>query len=124
MVSGDELLAFHQLVRRVTVSDAVARYAVALTRATRPAEQGAIDEVKRYVAFGASVRAPQQLILAGKARALMHGRYHVGFEDVRALARPVLRHRVILNFHAQTEKVTADRIIDRLLATVKVPDKA
>jgi MoxR-like ATPase len=124
VVTGEDLLAFNQLVRRVTVSDAVARYAVAITRASRPQEANATDEVKRYVAFGASVRAPQQLILAGKARALMHGRYHVGFEDVRALARPVLRHRIILNFHAQTEKVTADRIIDRLLATVKVPDKA
>jgi MoxR-like ATPase len=124
VVSGAELIAFHQLVRRVTVSDAVARYAVALTRASRPTEAGSIDEVKRYVAFGASVRAPQQLILAGKARALMQGRYHVGFEDVRALARPVLRHRIILNFHAQTEKVNADRIIDRLLATVRVPDRA
>src|SRR5215208_415913 len=94
VITGDELLAFQQLVRRVTVSDAVARYAVNLTRASRPAEQIASDEVKRYVAFGASVRAPQQLVLAGKARALMHGRYHVSFEDVRALARPVLRHRI------------------------------
>ena len=105
----------------MTVSDAVARYAVNLTRASRPTEQTASDEVKRYVAFGASVRAPQQLILAGKARALMHGRYHVGFEDVKALARPVLRHRVIMNFHAQSERVTTDNIIDRLLKSVPVP---
>jgi MoxR-like ATPase len=122
VVTADELLAFHALVRRVTVSDAVARYAVNLTRASRPAESIAPEEVKRYVAFGASVRAPQQLILAGKARALMHGRYHVGFEDVRALARPVLRHRIIMNFHAQSEKVTTDRIVDRLLAAVAVPN--
>src|SRR5205085_299675 len=120
-VSAAELLAFHQLVRRVTVSDAVARYAVALARASRPQAPNAPEEVKRYVAFGASVRAPQQLILAGKARALMHGRYHVGFEDVRALARPALRHRVIMNFHAQSERVTTDNIIDRLLKVVPVP---
>jgi MoxR-like ATPase len=121
VVTAAELLAFHALVRRVTVSDAVARYAVNLTRASRPGEAIAPEEVKKYVAFGASVRAPQQLILAGKARALMHGRYHVGFEDVRALARPVLRHRIIMNFHAQSEKVTTDRIVDRLLAAVPVP---
>jgi MoxR-like ATPase len=121
VVTGAELIAFHGLVRRVTVSDAVARYAVALARASRPPESAAPDEVKRYVAFGASVRAPQQLILAGKARALMHGRYHVGFEDVRALARPVLRHRIIMNFHAQSERVTTDNIIDRLLKVVPVP---
>ena len=79
------------------------------------------DEVKRFVSFGASVRAPQQLILACKARALMHGRYHVGFDDVRALVRPVLRHRVILNFHAQSERVTVDQLVERLLAAVPVP---
>jgi MoxR-like ATPase len=121
IITGEELRGFQQLVRRVTVSDAVARYAVNLTRASRPSEASAPDEVKRYVAFGASVRAPQQLILAGKARALMHGRYHVGFEDVRALARPVLRHRIIMNFHAQSERVTTDNIIERLLKTVPVP---
>jgi MoxR-like ATPase len=121
VVSGDDLLAFHGLVRRVTVSDAVARYAVLLARASRPAERSAPEDVRRYVAFGASVRAPQQLILAGKARALMHGRYHVGFEDVRALARPVLRHRIIMNFHAQSERVTADQIVERLLKSVPVP---
>ncbi|MBV9880133.1 MAG: MoxR family ATPase [Gemmatirosa sp.] len=114
-VTAEELLAFHQLVRRVTVSDPVARYAVALTRASRPQTPGAPEEVKRYVAFGASVRAPQQLVLAAKARALMHGRYHVGFEDVRALARPALRHRIILNFHAQSERVGVDRVVDALL---------
>jgi MoxR-like ATPase len=103
------------------VSDAVARYAVSLARASRPNEAGVPDEVKRYVAFGASVRAPQQLVLAGKARALMYGRYHVGFEDIRTLARPTLRHRIIMNFHAQSERVTTDQIIDRLLKTVPVP---
>ena len=121
VMTGDELLQYQQLVRRVTVSDAVARYAVNVTRASRPTEASAPDEVKRYVAFGASVRAPQQVVLAGKARALLHGRYHVGFEDIRALSRPVLRHRIIMNFHAQSERVTTDHIIDRLLKAVPVP---
>jgi MoxR-like ATPase len=120
-VTGADLIAFQQLVRRVPVSDAVARYAVNLARASRPSSPNAPDFVKSYVAFGASVRAPQQLILAGKARALMQGRYNVSFEDVRALARPVLRHRVLTNFHAQSERVTPDQIIERLLTAVPMP---
>jgi MoxR-like ATPase len=73
------------------------------------------------VQYGASVRAAQYLILGGKARALMNGRYHVGFEDIRALAQPVLRHRIILNFNAQSEKVTTDQIIGELIRTVPTP---
>jgi MoxR-like ATPase len=99
----------------------VARYAVALARASRPTASTAPAMVKEYVAYGASVRAPQQLVLAGKARALMQGRYHVSFDDVRALARPVFRHRVLPNFHAQAERVTADQIVDHLLTAVPVP---
>jgi MoxR-like ATPase len=120
-ITGAELRAFQQLVRRVPVSDAVARYAVNLARASRPSSPSAPDYVKQYVAYGASVRAPQQLILAGKARALMQGRYHVSFDDVRALAHPVLRHRVLTNFHAQSERVKSDEIISRLLKTVTPP---
>jgi MoxR-like ATPase len=120
-VTGADLLAFQQLVRRVPVSDAVARYAVGLARASRPSSSTAPDFVKQYVSYGASVRAPQQLILAGKARALMAGRYHVSFEDVRALAHPVLRHRIITNFHAQSERMTSDKIIERLLQSVQPP---
>jgi MoxR-like ATPase len=120
-VTGADLLAFQQLVRRVPVSDAVARYAVSLARASRPSSSTAPDFVKQYVSYGASVRAPQQLILAGKARALMAGRYHVSFEDVRALAHPVLRHRIITNFHAQSERMTSDKIIERLLQSVQPP---
>jgi MoxR-like ATPase len=120
-VTGADLRAFQQLVRRVPVSDAVARYAVNLARASRPSSSTAPDYVKQYVAYGASVRAPQQLILAGKARALMAGRYHVSFDDVRALAYPVLRHRVLTNFHAQSERVKSDEIIGRLLKSVTPP---
>ena len=71
--------------------------------------------------YGASVRAAQSLILGGKARALLHGRYHVSFEDVRALLKPVLRHRILLNFHAQSERVTTDQVVDRLVEAVPVP---
>ena len=120
-ITGADILGFQRLVRRVPVSDAVTRYAVNLTRASRPSAPGAADFIRNWVSYGASVRAAQYLILGGKARALMHGRYHVSFEDVRALARPVLRHRILTNFHAQSERVTADQIVDKLLASVPVP---
>jgi MoxR-like ATPase len=129
VVTGPDLVAFQQLVRRVPVAEPVLRYAVNLVRASRPAEKegatllpgGAPDFVKEWVAYGASVRAAQYLILGGKARALMRGRTHVSFEDVRELARPVLRHRILTNFHAESERVTTDHIIDRLLEAVPVP---
>jgi len=119
-VTGDDLVAFQQLVRRVPVADAVARYAVHLARTSRPGPDSP-DFVKQWVSYGASTRAPQMLILGGKARALMHGRYHVSFEDIRALANPVLRHRVLLNFHAESERITTDEIITRLLDVVPLP---
>ena len=122
VVSGDELLAFQRLVRRVPVSDPVLRYALALVRTTRPGPNGTSPEfVRKWVTYGASVRAAQYLTLGAKARALMDGRSHVGFDDVKALARPVLRHRILTNFHAESERVTTDNIVDRLLETVPVP---
>ena len=120
-VTGPELVAFQQLVRRVPVADAVTRYAVAIARMSRPSAPDAPDFIRKWVSYGASVRAAQWLVLGGKARALMHGRYHVGFEDIRALARPILRHRVLLNFHAQAEKVTSDTVVERLLEIVPMP---
>ena len=119
-VTGADLVAFQQLVRRVPVAEAVARYAVNIARTSRPGP-GAPDFVKEWVSYGASTRAPQHLILGGKARALMQGRYHVSYEDIRALANPVLRHRVLLNFHAQSERVTPDQIITKLLDVVPLP---
>src|SRR5690242_15522634 len=119
-VTGEDIVAFQQLVRRVPIADAVARYAVSLARTSRPGPN-APDFIKQYVSYGASVRAPQHLVLGGKARALMQGRYHVSFEDIRALAKPVLRHRVLTNFHAESERVTSDQIIDQLLKAVPVP---
>ena len=119
-MTGDDVRAFQALVRRVPVADAVARYAVKLARASRPGP-GAPKFINEWVSYGASTRAPQQLILGGKARALMQGRYHVSFDDVRALAGPVMRHRVLMNFHAESEKVTSDQIIAQLLEAVPVP---
>ena len=129
VVTGTDLVAFQRLVRKVPVSEPVLRYAVNFVRASRPAEPhgatllpgGAPDFVKEWVSYGASVRAAQYLILGGKARALMRGRTHVSFDDIRALAHPVLRHRILTNFHAESERVTTDRIIDRLLEAVPLP---
>jgi len=119
-VSGDDIVAFQQLVRRVPAAEPIARYAVHLARASRPGPN-APDFVKEWVSYGASVRAPQHLLLGGKARALMKGRFHVSFEDIKALAKPVMRHRIIRNFHAESERVTTDRIVDQLLDYVQVP---
>ena len=120
-VNGNDLIAFQRLVRRVPVAEAVMRYALSLTRTSRPKSAQAPDSVKKYVAFGASVRAAQYLVLGAKARALTSGRYHVSFDDIRALAHPVLRHRVLTNFRAESEGITSDSIIDDLLSAVVTP---
>src|SRR4051812_38580295 len=120
-VSGADLVAFQRLVRGLPVAEPVMRYALELVRMTRPKGKNPPDVVKKWVAFGASVRAAQYLILGGKARALTNGRYHVSFEDIRALAHPVLRHRVLTNFHAESEGITSDSIIDQLLQAVPTP---
>ncbi|HZD06226.1 MAG TPA: MoxR family ATPase, partial [Longimicrobiales bacterium] len=121
-ITGPDLVAFQRLVRTVPVPDAVLRYAVSLVRTSRPSPNGASpDFVKKWIAYGASVRAAQYLILGGKARALTHGRYTPSFEDVRALAHPVLRHRILTNFHAESEGMTTGQLIDQLLEAVPVP---
>ena len=93
------------------------RYALQLVRTSRPKAKDAPESVKKYVAFGASVRAAQYLVLGAKARALTNGRYHVSFEDIRAMAHPVLRHRVLTNFRAESEGITTDSIVDELLSS-------
>src|SRR6266446_6782098 len=120
-VSGADLIAFQRLVRRVPVADPVMRYALSLVRTSRPKAKNAPDSVKKWVAFGASVRAAQYMVLGAKARALTSGRYHVSFDDIRAMAHPVLRHRVLTNFRAESEGVTTDSIIDELLSVVATP---
>ncbi len=121
ITNAQEIIDFQQLVRMVPIADSVARYAVDLVRATRPAEGEAPDFVKKYINFGASVRAAQFLVLSAKARALMHRRYHVTYEDVAALARPVLRHRVLVNFHAESERLSSDDILKMLLEARPAP---
>jgi MoxR-like ATPase len=120
-VNGADLVAFQRLVRRVPVADAVMRYALSIVRTSRPKSKLAPDTVKKFVAVGASVRAAQYLVLGAKARALTSGRYHVSYEDIRALAHPVLRHRVLTNFRAESEGITTDSIVDELLSVVPVP---
>lgn len=121
VTSAKEIIDFQQLVRMVPIADSIARYAVDLVRATRPTDDSSPDFVKKYVNFGASVRAAQFLVLSAKARALMHRRYHVTYEDIAALARPVMRHRVLINFHAESEKLSSDDILKRLLESKPAP---
>ena len=120
-VTGADLVAFQELIRKVPVSEAVLRYALSLVRTSRSNTDDAPEFVKKWVAYGASVRAAQYLILGGKARAVTQGRYHVNFDDIRALAHPVMRHRVLLNFHAESEGITSDQVVDQLLEAVPMP---
>ncbi len=124
VISGEEIVRYQRLVRRVPVSEVVMRYALSLVRTTRPDSGETPDFVTKWVSYGASVRAAQYLVLGSKARALTRGRYHVSFEDVRALTRPVLRHRILRNFHAEAERVSTDELIDQLLAAVPTPSAA
>ena len=119
--SGADILEIQQLVRQVIVAEDVARYAVRLVDASRPGRQSDHQFIREWVKWGAGLRASQALILAGKARALILGRYHVSVRDIQALARPVLRHRVIPNFYAESERITADHLIERLLEAVPLP---
>jgi len=121
VTTAEEIISLQQLVRMVPIGESVARYAVSLIRATRPSDASAPDFVKKYVNFGASVRGIQNLVLASKARALMKGRYCVGYEDIQALLTPVLRHRILVNFHAESDKQTTDDILRRLLDIVPKP---
>ena len=120
-VTGADLVAFQELVRKVPTSEVVLRYALSLVRTSRLKGSAAPEFISKWVQYGASVRAAQYLILGGKARALTQGRYHVSFDDIRALARPVLRHRVLLNFHAESEGITSDQVVDQLVEAVPVP---
>lgn len=120
-LSVDDILAFQRIVRQVPAAQAVIQYAVRVVHATRPQSDIAPPFVKDWVSWGAGIRASQNLVLAGKVRALLHGRYNVSFGDIRALAPSVLRHRVLLNFHAEAERITTDELIRRVLDVVKAP---
>ncbi|HEY7387668.1 MAG TPA: MoxR family ATPase [Bryobacteraceae bacterium] len=115
VTNAEEILDFQQLVRMVPIGESVARHAIELVRASRSSDETAPDFVKKYVNYGASVRAAQFLVLSAKARALMKGRYHVTYEDVRTLFIPVLRHRILLNFHAESDRLKQDDILRKLL---------
>ena len=119
--NGADILEIQQLVRQVVVAEEIARYAVRLVDASRPGRQSDHQFIRDWVKWGAGLRASQALILAGKARALILGRYHVSVADIQALARPVLRHRVIPNFYAESERVSADNLVERLLEAVPMP---
>ncbi len=121
VTTAEEILDFQQVVRMIPIADSVGRYAVDLVRATRSSDPSAPDFIKKYVNFGASVRAAQFLVLAAKARALMHHRFHVSYEDVTSLMRPILRHRVLLNFQAESDRLTTDDLLKRLLEAMPPP---
>jgi MoxR-like ATPase len=121
VLDGREILAFQEHVREVLVADEVARFAVDLVDSTRPGRGRKLEFIDKWVKWGAGLRASQALILGGKARALMLGRHHVSVKDIHALAKPILRHRVIPNFYAEAEGMTADRLIEQLVAAVPAP---
>jgi MoxR-like ATPase len=120
-LTGADIVEFQKLVRKVPVPESVSRYAVALVRASRPGQNGGLDFTKEYVNWGASPRAAQYLLLSGKARALLHGRFNVSVEDIQLLAYPVMRHRILTNFHAESQRITTEEIIRRLLEAVPPP---
>ena len=120
-LGGEDIISFQRIARQVPAAEAVIRYAVRLVHASRPQSELAPDFVKDWVSWGAGIRASQKLILAGKVRALLLGRYNVSFGDVRALAPAVFRHRILLNFHAEAERVTTETVINRLLEAVPEP---
>jgi MoxR-like ATPase len=124
VTSAEELLGFQQLVRMVPIAESIARYVVSLVRATRHKNENAPDFVKKYVNYGGSIRAAQFIVLAAKARALSRKRYHVTYDDITAVTLPVLRHRILLNFHAESERIDADEILTRLLAQVPRPKES
>jgi MoxR-like ATPase len=122
VTNAADILDFQQLVRMTPIAESVARHAVDLVRASRPsAGGGSLDFIQKYVNFGASVRAAQFLVLGGKTRALMHGRYHVTYEDIRALVIPIMRHRILLNFHAESDGLGQGEILRRLLDAIPAP---
>src|SRR4029453_18788992 len=121
VLSGAAILEFQELARQVVIAEEIARYAVRLVDASRPGWPGAPDFVEKWVKWGAGLRGSQALVRGAKARALMHGRYHVSIKDIQALAKPILRHRIMTNFYAESERINSDAIIDRLLEQVPIP---
>jgi len=122
VLSGADIMALQRVVRKIPASQHVVDYAVNLTRATRPDDGTAPDFVKNYLTWGAGPRAAQYLVLGAKSRALLHGRMQVGSDDIRAVAHPVMRHRIYTNFNADAEGISSDDVVDMLLEAVREPE--
>jgi len=118
LFDADDVRRFNSLVRKVPVAEDLARYAVRLAAASRPHQEGTPDFINEWVSWGAGLRAAQFLVLGAKARTLIHGRSHVTIEDIQALAAPVLRHRILVNYRAEAEGMTTEKVIEQLLKTV------
>jgi MoxR-like ATPase len=121
LFSGEDVLRFHNVVRRVPIAEDVVRYAVRLAAASRPGQKEAPDFVNQWVSWGAGLRAAQFLVLGGKARALLAGRAHVSPLDIKALVHATLRHRILINYRAEAEGMSVEKIIDQLLEKVQPP---
>jgi MoxR-like ATPase len=122
VMSGADILQLQEIVRKVPAAEYVVKYAVELARSTRPNDTSCPDSIKRWISWGAGPRASQYLVLGAKARAVMHGRYHISCEDIKAVSKPVLRHRVLTSFNAEADGIDSLQIIDELLEIVKVPE--
>ena len=121
VLDGPEILQFQELSRQVVIAEEIARYTVRLVDASRPGRSGSPEFVEKWVKWDAGLRGSQALVRGAKARALMHGRYHVSIKDIQALAKPILRHRIMTNFYAESERINSDTIIDRLIEIVPQP---
>ena len=121
VLNGADILQFQDLARQVVIAEEIARYTVRLVSASRPGGAGVPEFVDKWVKWGAGLRGSQALVRGGKARALIHGRYHVAIKDIQALAKPILRHRIMTNFYAESERINSDAIIDRLIEAVPLP---
>jgi len=119
LFTGEDVLRFHDIVRKVPVAEDLVRYGVRLAASSRPHQNGAPDFINEWVSWGAGLRAGQYLVLGAKVRALLHGRAHVTVEDIQALAQPTLRHRILLNYRAEAEGVTVENVVERLLSAVE-----
>jgi MoxR-like ATPase len=121
VLTGPDILEFQELARQVVIAEEIARYTVQLVGASRPGAPGAPEFIDKWVKWGAGLRGSQSLVRGAKARALIHGRYHVAIKDIQALAKPILRHRIMTNFYAESERINSDAIIDKLIEAVPLP---
>lgn len=122
IMSGADILRLQEIVRKVPAAEHVVKYAVELVRSTRPDDGNCPDSIKKWISWGAGPRASQYLVLGAKARAVIHGRYNISCEDIRAVSKPVLRHRILTNFNAEADGIDSLQIIDELLKLVKIPE--